>query len=463
MIDDAWITRRSALRTGAAATGLVGLGTRVGTTQSDGSSADECYYQVEFVEGDPIETLGADEDAFYGRQNRLIQYVHATGDTVIERDTWLNSLDPEVRRCVTAEPISVDDGTVSVEFQVEEGCERTLSLTLYPLPGGEFSFESQQSLADAATGTFGPGTHELTVDRSSLGCPRPSGRYDQVAKLTDDDAARSDRFARSVAVSDAGDVAVVGAPEDDDAGRSAGAAYVFERTNGTWSQRTELTADDTAEGDVFGQSVGVSGSGDTAIVGASLDTRDDAGGAGAAYVFDRTDGTWSQRAKLVADDAIGGEQFGYSVAVSDAGDTAVVGAPYDEIERGRSGYVESGSAYVFGQTGGTWSQRAKLVSDSAVTGDEFGYSVAVSDAGDTVVVGAPWDDGAGSRAGAAYSFVRDDETWSQRAKLVADDAEGGDEFGYSVAVSGPGDTAVVGALTDDEAGRDSGAAYVFER
>lgn len=121
------------------------------------------YYQVDFVEGEPIEVLGRDEDAYYGRQNRLIQYAHVSGDEVVERDAWLNSLDADTRRCIDAELIEMSDGTASVTFTVEEGCERTLSLAVYWLPGGEFAFGDRQPLVDAATDTFGPGEHTVTV------------------------------------------------------------------------------------------------------------------------------------------------------------------------------------------------------------------------------------------------------------------------------------------------------------
>lgn len=122
------------------------------------------YYQIDFAEGEPIETLGATEEAYYGRQNRLVQYAHVGGDAVIERDTWLNSLDADTRGCVDAGTIEIDDGTASVAFTVQEGCERTLSLAAYPLPGGEFSFDGQQMLVGATTGTFGPGEHTLAVE-----------------------------------------------------------------------------------------------------------------------------------------------------------------------------------------------------------------------------------------------------------------------------------------------------------
>ena len=193
-------------------------------------------------------------------------------------------------------------------------------------------------------------------------------------------------------------------------------------------------------------------SGDTAIVGAVGD--DDAGGnSGSAYVFVRSGGTWTQQAKLVAADAAAGDQFGVSVAIS--ADTAVIGA-FGDDDAGSG----SGSAYVFVRSGGTWTQQAKLVAADAEAGDEFGSSVAIS--GDTAVIGAHLNDDAGSASGSAYVFVHLGGTlWTQQAKLVAGDAAAFDQFGVSVAVSG--DTAVIGAHLDDDPVSDSGSAYVFVR
>ena len=180
--------------------------------------------------------------------------------------------------------------------------------------------------------------------------------------------------------------------------------------------------------------------------------RDDDGGnqSGSAYVFVRSGGTWSQQAKLTASDAAEFDLFGNSVAVS--GDTAVVGNRGDA-----DGGLDSGSAYVFVRSGTTWSQQAKLTASDAAEFDLFGNSVAVS--GDTAVIGADFDDDAGLNSGSAYVFVRSGTTWSQQAKLTASDAAADDFFGDSVAVSG--DTAVVGAPWDDDAGLNSGSAYVF--
>ena len=273
---------------------------------------------------------------------------------------------------------------------------------------------------------------------------RIAGTWTQVAKLTASDGAAGDQFGISVSIS--GDYAIVGAYGDDDKGSASGSAYVFERIAGTWTQAAKLTANDGAASDFFGYSVAISGS--YAIIGAYQD--DDLGGdSGSAYVFERIAGTWTQVAKLTASDGAASDYFGYSVAIS--GSYAIVGAYLDD-DNGSG----SGSAYVFERISGTWTQVAKLTATDGASGDQFGWSVAIS--GDYAIVGARLDD---SSQGSAYVFERASGTWTQAAKLTASDGAASDYFGHSVAISG--DYAIIGAYQDDDLGGDSGSAYVFER
>jgi FG-GAP repeat len=265
-------------------------------------------------------------------------------------------------------------------------------------------------------------------------------------KLTAIDAAAGDRFGDSVAIS--GDTIVVGAAFDDDSGDASGSAYVFVRSGLTWTQEAKLTADDGAVGDRFGDSVAISG--DTIVVGAEFD--DGVGDAsGSAYVFVRSGTNWSEQEKLTASDAAAGDRFGKSIAFS--GDTIVVGAAFDD-DSGAS----SGSAYVFVRSGTNWSEQEKLTASDAAAGDGFGHSVAIS--GDTIVVGATFE-GVASNLGSAYVFVRSGTSWTQDAKLTAHDGVAGDEFGDSVATNG--DTVVVGGPHNENAGSRIGSVYVFVR
>ena len=332
---------------------------------------------------------------------------------------------------------------------------------------------------------------------------RNSGTWSQQAYLKASQVTEYDWFGRSVAVS--GDMVVVGAIGEDssatginstpnEAASDAGAAYVFVRSGVTWTQQAYLKAGQVSAADYFGYSVAVSG--DTVIAGAPYENSSTTGinstpnesapDSGAAYVFVRSGGTWTQQAYLKAHQVTGDDEFGNSVAVS--GDTVVVGATGENSSTSginstpNEGTSSAGAAYVFVRNGVTWSQQAYLKASQVTEFDDFGYSVAVS--GDTVVVGASREDsntsginstpndtdGPSFNAGAAYVFVRDRTTWSQQAYLKASEVTRGDQFGWSVGVSG--DTVVVGAIYEDsntleinstpnEGAYNAGAAYIF--
>ena len=286
------------------------------------------------------------------------------------------------------------------------------------------------------------------VNASPEATTRASASAEQ-AKLTAADGAIGDHFGGSVSVS--GDTAVVGAIFDNDNGSASGSAYVFVRSGTIWTQQAKLTAADGAADDYFGGSVSVSG--DTAVVGADSDD-DNGRDSGSAYAFVRSGITWTQQGKLTAADGAAGNAFGAFLSVS--GDTAVVGAIFDN-DNGSA----SGSAYVFVRSGTAWTEQTKLTASDGAAGDYFGGSVSVS--GETAVVGAFGDDDNGSDSGSAYVFVRSGITWTQQAKLTAADGAPGDAFGRGRSVSVSGDTAVVGAIYDDDNGTESGSAYVFVR
>ena len=313
--------------------------------------------------------------------------------------------------------------------------------------------------------------------------------------------AAGDNLGYSVAIS--GDTAVVGMPFE---GSGAGAAYIYVRSAGVWTQQGgKLTASNREANDKFGYAVAIAG--DTLVIGAPGEASNASGangnqadnsasGAGAVYVFTRTGATWTQQAYLKASNPGAGDNFGGAVAVS--GDTVVVGAPWEDGSspgvNGASNELatDSGAAYVFTRSGTIWSQQAYLKASNPgggvedftavppiiVYGDNFGASVAIS--GDTVVVGAAGESSSttgvnstpnrlASSAGAAYVFTRSATTWNQQAYLKASNAEGGDGFGNAVAIAG--DTVVVGASNEasasttqtDNTALGAGAAYVFTR
>lgn len=291
-------------------------------------------------------------------------------------------------------------------------------------------------------------------------CPCATADVCGEDKLSAPDGAAGDAFGISVSVS--GDVALVGAWLDDDADPAnascnSGSATLFRRNGDHWELEQKITATNGSCGDVFGYSVSLDG--DVAVVGAYLS---DAGAtdSGSAYIFRFDGGRWTQEQELIASDAAVADWFGESVSIDchDAGDCIVaVGALLND-----DGGDNAGSAYVFGNAGGTWKELQKLTASDPETADEFGFSVATN--GEVVVVGALGGDDLGTNAGCAYVFRSGKNGWEQEQKLNASDGAIGDQFGKSVTISQDGVgsyVVVVGAPSDDDSGSSSGSVYVF--
>jgi lipocalin len=256
----------------------------------------------------------------------------------------------------------------------------------------------------------------------------------------------------SVSLSRDGNTAIVGGPGVDTS--SPGAAWVFTRSNGVWSQQAKLVGTGAINSPIpasQGASVSLSDDGNTAIVGGYVDN----GGVGAVWVFTRSGGAWTQQgAKLVGTGAVGrGAWQGFSVALSGDGNTVIVGGPSD-------GFTGAGAAWVFTRSGGVWTQQGdKLVGTGAIIGGAWqGWSVSLSDDGNTAIVGGPVDNGS---TGAVWVFTRSGGVWTQQGdKLVGTGAVGFAFQGDSVALSEDGNTAIVGGFGDNSV---TGAAWVFTR
>jgi uncharacterized protein (TIGR03437 family) len=250
----------------------------------------------------------------------------------------------------------------------------------------------------------------------------------------------------SVALSGDGNTAIIGAPGDN---TDAGAAWVFTRSSGVWSQQGAKLVGADAVGDARqGYSVALSADGNTAVVGGWGDNS----GAGAVWVFTRSNGVWiPQGAKLVGTGAVGTAWQGNSVALSSDGNTAIVGGWLD------NGYV--GATWVFTRSGGVWSQQgAKLVGTGAAGAAWQGDHVALSGDGNTAILGGPGDN---SGPGAAWIFTRSGGVWTQQGgKLLSTGIVGSAQIGSSVALSGDGNMAVIGGMNDNAY---AGAAWVFTR
>lgn len=312
-------------------------------------------------------------------------------------------------------------------------------------PGDRLGFSVAISGNEVIAGAPGHSAGGLGSGAAYIFEQREDTTWTEVTKLSDGETAAEDQFGISVAIS--GNLAISGAQQDDDVAPNAGAAYIFERSSTLWLQRAKLIAEDANAGDLFGNAVAISG--ETALIGAP--GVDDAGPeAGAAYIFIRSGGEWSQQAKLIGADIGIFDKFGTTVALHE--NTAVVGA-YGKDEVG----TDSGAVYVFVRNGLVWTQQTKLTHQDAVPGDQFGFSAAIN--GNTLLVGAHLSDATGPDSGVVYLFNRNGITWTQQLKLIPNDIGVGDQFGYSVDLTQ--DAAIVGAPKEDRGEEDMGAAYVF--
>jgi FG-GAP repeat len=355
-----------------------------------------------------------------------------------------------------------------------------------------------------ATGVNGDQTNHLAPNSGAVYVfTRKAGVWTQQAYLKASNTDPDDQFGVSVAL--AGDTLAVGAPHEDsnatgvngnqlnNTALDSGAVYVFTRNAGVWTQQAYLKASNAA-GEFGG---GVTLAGDTLAVGAPFESgaatgingdqnNNTAPAAGAVYVFTRNAGVWSQQAYVKASNTDAGDRFGHDIKIN--GETLAVGARFEKsaasgvnANQTDNSAFNAGAVYIFTRTAGVWSQQAYLKASNAGANKNFSGSIAIE--GDALAVGSRLEDsdatgidgnqgnGNAPASGAVYLFKRSAGVWTQTHYLKASNADAGDEFGDSVALSG-GTLAVAawfeasnaiginGNQADDSASK-SGAAYIF--
>jgi FG-GAP repeat protein len=349
-------------------------------------------------------------------------------------------------------------------------------------------------------------------------------------------AGDGDQFGFSLALSGDGNTLAVGAISEDsaaqqingnqgdDSAQSAGAVYVYARTGTAWAQQAYVKSANMGAGDGLGFSVALSFDGNT-LAAAAFD--EDGGGrginppdntesqnSGALYVFTRQGGTWSQQAYIKGSKGETSDGFGFATAISDDGNTIAVGSGdeacltpgidppgcADDAPPNRGANIWVGAAYVFVRTGTTWSEQTFIKAPNARPYNSFGVRLDLSGDGNTLAVSSYLEDNGGrgirpptvqqfliqdilngwrehrneaEESGAVYFYTRSGTRWTAGAWVKAANADAGDEFGSSVALSTDGHVMVVGAHGEDSAATgingnqadnsadDSGAAYVF--
>ncbi|MGH9257569.1 MAG: FG-GAP repeat protein [Vicinamibacterales bacterium] len=319
-----------------------------------------------------------------------------------------------------------------------------------------------------------------------------------------------------------------GGNQRDESAWDSGAVYVFVRSGGRWTQQAYIKASNTQSSDRFGIAIALSGDGNTLAVGATLEDSgargvnppspggfggtggnqadNSAEAAGAVYVFARTGTTWAQQAYIKASNADAGDQFGWSVALSQDGSTLAIGAQSEASaatgidppspggfggtggNQADNSAADAGAAYVFVRRGSTWTQQAYIKPSNAQGADRFGFSITLSGDGNTLAVGSYDEDGSAKgvngvsdegapNSGAAYVFVRRGAMWTQESYVKASNTVRNIAFGSSIALSADGATLAVGAVDETNLTRgidgdqsskpdnlvSAGAIYVFGR
>jgi hypothetical protein len=403
------------------------------------------------------------------------------------------------------------NGTVSVAGSLEGGASYAVTVKTQPINPNQIC-----AVANGSGTIAGANVTNITIT-----CVAATWQQEAYVKPSNMDA--NDRFGYATAIE--GDLMVVGAmgersnqntisndgsaSSDNSLAVYSGAAYVFRRNGGTWTQEAYLKPSNMGSGDMFGCAVAISNgvvaiaarteqSNQTTISHANTASADNSlTHAGAVYIFEKTGSNWEQTAYIKASNADNYHQFGYAIALS--GDTLVVGAHTESsnqttITNGQTSSSDdsktsSGAVYVYRRASNIWSQEAYIKSANADEQDVFGYTVAIS--GDTIVVGAYGEDSnqntithgttasadnSLSNSGAVYVYRRNGAIWSQEAFIKAANADAEDFFGYHVSISG--DTILVGlgdedsnqttitngpTASSDNSASGAGAAYVYRR
>lgn len=384
---------------------------------------------------------------------------------------------------------------VSAPFATIGGNAGQGAIYVYLKPAGGWSTTSTYAAKLTASDgevndNFGGGAIALSADGNTLAvgacgqnhpCVKGTGKayvfvkpssgwidMTETARLSASDAPRANGFGQSVGIS--GDTVVVGAPiANVGSNFQQGAAYVYVKPAGGWTDMTEtakLTAFDGQANDIFGE-VSAGGSGAVIFVGAPNAVVNGAH-AGAGYIFVRPSGGWQTTsafaAKLTSTDGANGDGLGVcqsgSSCISSDGNTVLAGAPqWNGLQ-----IFGPGKAYVFVKPASGWTsmtQTAELTADDENYGDAFGWSVAINNG--IAVIGSVR---ANALEGKAYLYSKPLTGWKTTSRFTAEmtgsDSGAGDWFGYSVAVSGT--TSVIGARANrwsQPTGYGPGAAYIF--
>jgi hypothetical protein len=384
------------------------------------------WYNVALINATPTLTInpsGAISLAVDGSTPTVITLTGADSDTADANLTYSVESDGSFANIATLS----QDSSVFTITPLSEAASTPGSSTL--------TFKVSDGLA------FGSGTTAFSLTFGPDWSSTPTE-----TKIIASDGAQNDRFGKDVAISGDGLYAIGGATYEADGGSRAGAAYIFVKSGGSWSQQQKIVASDAATEHWFGNAVAINSDGTYAVVGAYQ--HDIYGSnAGAAFIFTRSGSTWTQQQRIVSSSFTATGYFGSDVSINGDGTYVAVGA------------MGENAVEVFTRSGSTWSFQARCQASDGAHNTSFGTTVEISRDGTHLITG----DNNKAGGGAAYVFTRSGTSWSQQAKLVSTDLESADYFGYDVALNSDGTYAVVGSAFEDTGQTSAGSAYVFTR
>lgn len=325
------------------------------------------------------------------------------------------------------------------------------------------------TLAVAATDEDSVNTNQADNSAFSAGAvyvfTRAGAVWSQTAYLKASNAAQSDRFGTTLALSPDGELLAIGAPYRTTTQYGTGAAYVFTRAGTSWSESVNLTVPTPLETGYFGSGLAiVGGPAPTLVVGSAGATG--SGGivqAGAAYVYTRAGAVWSQAAVMTSSAPVSGGGFGSAVALSTDGTTLAIGARTEDVVTPSGATVfGAGAIHVYTGSDSSWNEVTRLTAASPSSGSGFGQTLAMNADGSTLAAGAADEDGGAAgvngapdstmqTAGAAYLFTMTASGWLQRSYIKASNPEASAYFGGSVALNADGNILVVGSSGEDSA------------
>ncbi|MCV2484333.1 T9SS type A sorting domain-containing protein [Flavobacterium sp. SH_e] len=316
--------------------------------------------------------------------------------------------------------------------------------------GASVSLSSDgNTLAIGASGNDGNGADAGSVRVYQ----NASGTWTKIGGDIDGESA-GDSSGKSISLSSDGSMLIIGSPLNSGNGADAGSVRVYQNVSGTWT-KMGADMDGVAAGDNLGASVFLSGDGATLAAGAPFN---DGNGpdAGAVSLYQNVSGTWTKMGNDIKGDPSEG-MVGVSASISDDGTILAIG---DWINEANAGGYHTGSARVYKNLSGIWTQIGDDI-DGEKIGDYLGYSLSLSGNGAILAVGAYANDASGDQAGSVRVYENKSGAWTQ----IGDDIDGeaaGDNFGICVSLSGDGTVVAIAAPYNDAKGDATGSVRVYK-